>query len=115
MSTPIDKDSLHGNPLSSAAVVHSPTFPAIATSSTRPHKMAEIELQSDQEHQQDQPDLAQNTEGRAHRRTETRAETGPERSGQIGTVQELCRPRSPRIPEAGRDSGRSRQRDEPPQ
>ena len=30
--------------------------------------MAEIELQSDQEHQQNQPDLAQNTEGRAHRR-----------------------------------------------
>jgi len=38
MSTPTAKDSFQGNPLSSAAVVHPPTFPAIATSSTRRHK-----------------------------------------------------------------------------
>jgi len=31
-------------------------------------QMAEIELQADQEHQQDQPDLAQDAEDQAHRR-----------------------------------------------
>jgi len=31
-------------------------------------QVAEIELQSDQEHQQDQPDLAQNTEDQGHGR-----------------------------------------------